>query len=200
MDNEGNIAIIGGVPGVGKTTVINEALELAKKENFEITTIVYGSVMMEIAKEDFNVDHRDQLRNLPAESQKEIQRRAAFRIGERARGKVVLVDTHYTIKTGEGTFLQGIPQWVSDSLNPKLLVIIETYPKEIIQRREGDSSRKRDDDTADVLFEHQLINKTVASTICQKTGALLSVIKNGHGKAAEAGKDLLLHLMALRQD
>ncbi|MBK5112047.1 MAG: adenylate kinase [Candidatus Heimdallarchaeota archaeon] len=198
MEKEGSIAIIGGVPGVGKTTVINEALALAKKENFEITTIVYGSVMMEIAKEEFNVDHRDQLRILPADVQKEIQRRAAFRIDERAQGKVVLVDTHYTIKTGEGTFLQGIPQWVSDSLNPKLLVIIETYPDEIINRREKDSSRKRDDDTADVLFEHQLINKTVASTICQKTGALLSVIKNGHGKASEAGKVLLLDLMNLR--
>jgi adenylate kinase len=198
MEKEGSIAIIGGVPGVGKTTVINEALALAEKEDFEITTIVYGTVMMEIAKEDFNVVHRDQLRNLPAETQKEIQRRAAFRIGERARGKVVLVDTHYTIKTGEGTFLQGIPQWVSDSLNPKLLVIIETFPDEIINRREKDSTRKRDVDTADVLFEHQLINKTVASTICQKTGALLSVIKNGHGKASEAGKVLLLDLMALR--
>ena len=132
MEKEGSIAIIGGVPGVGKTTVINEALKLAEKEDFEITTIVYGSVMMEIAKEEFNVEHRDQLRILPADSQKEIQRRAAFRIGERARGKVVLVDTHYTIKTGEGTFLQGIPQWVSDSLNPKLLVIIETKPNEII--------------------------------------------------------------------
>jgi adenylate kinase len=198
MEKEGSIAIIGGVPGVGKTTVINEALKLAEKENFEITTIVYGSVMMEIAKEDFNVEHRDQLRILPAESQKEIQRRAAFRIGERARGKVVLVDTHYTIKTGEGTFLQGIPQWVSDSLNPKLLVIIETKPDEIINRRGKDTSRKRDDDSADVLFEHQLINKTVASTICQKTGALLSVIKNGHNKSSEAGKELLLDLMTLR--
>ncbi|MGC9779256.1 MAG: adenylate kinase [Candidatus Heimdallarchaeota archaeon] len=198
MENEGSIAIVGGVPGVGKTTVINKALEFASKNDFEILIIVYGSVMMEIAKEEFNVQHRDELRKLPTNTQKEIQRRAAFRIGKRARGKVVIVDTHYTIKTASGTFLQGIPQWVSDGLNPKLLVLIETDPQEIFQRRAYDQSRTRDQDTVNVLFEHQLINKTVASTICQKTGALLSVIKNRQGKSDEAGKELFLHLKALK--
>ena len=198
MENEGSIAIVGGVPGVGKTTVINKALEYASKNDFEISIIVYGSVMMEIAKEEFNVQHRDELRKLPANTQKEIQKRAAFRIGERARGKVVIVDTHYTIKTGSGTFLQGIPQWVSDGLNPKLLVLIETDPQEIFQRRANDQSRTRDQDAVDVLFEHQLINKTVASTICQKTGALLSVIKNHQGKSEEAGKELFEHLKSIK--
>ncbi|NHK29753.1 MAG: adenylate kinase [Asgard group archaeon] len=197
MENQGKIAIVGGVPGVGKTTVINHALYYAKEEDLEIVILVYGSVMMEIAKLDYNVQNRDELRNLSPANQKEIQKRAAMRIAERARGKIAIVDTHYTIKTGTGSFLQGIPQWVSDELNPSLLVIIETDPDEIIQRRSIDESRTRDHDTTSLLFEHQLINKTVASAICQKTGALLAVIKNKQGNATDAGKELLFHLKSL---
>lgn len=197
MENQGKIVIVGGVPGVGKTTVINHALYFAKAEGLEVVILVYGSVMMEIAKRDYNVQDRDELRNLSPEIQKEIQKRAAMRIAERARGKIAIVDTHYTIKTSAGSFLQGIPQWVSDELNPSLLVIIETDPDEIIQRRSVDESRHRDLDTTSVLFEHQLINKTVASSICQKTGALLAVIKNKQGVATDAGKELLFHMKSL---
>ena len=197
MENHGKIAIVGGVPGVGKTTVINHTLYYAKEENLDIVIVVYGTVMMEIAKLDYNVKNRDELRNLSPTDQKEIQKRAAMRIAERAKGKITIVDTHYTIKTGSGSFLQGIPRWVSDELNPSLLVIIETDPDEIIQRRSIDESRARDYDTTSMLFEHQLINKTVASAICQKTGALLAVIKNKQGNATEAGKELLYHLKSL---
>ncbi|NHJ40116.1 MAG: adenylate kinase [Asgard group archaeon] len=197
MDNQGKIAIVGGVPGVGKTTVVNHALYFAKEENFDVVILVFGSVMMEIAKTDYNVQNRDELRNLSPAIQKEIQKRAAIRIAERSQGKIAIVDTHYTIKTGSGSFLQGVPQWVSDELNPSLLVIIETDPDEIIQRRSVDESRVRDYDTTSILFEHQLINKAVASTICQKTGALLAVIRNKQGLATEAGKELLFHLKSM---
>jgi len=196
--NQSNIAIVGGVPGVGKTTVINNALEYAKRENFDVSIFVYGTIMMEIAKEDYNVNHRDELRNLSSEMQKEIQRRAAMRIAELAKNKVVIVDTHYTIKTGTGTFLQGIPSWVSNEFQAKLLVIIETNPQEIIGRRSSDNTRIRDEETADILFEHQLINKTVASTICQQSGALLAIIKNKEGQAEKAGKELFEHLKNLK--
>ncbi|NHJ84773.1 MAG: adenylate kinase [Asgard group archaeon] len=195
--SQGKIAIVGGVPGVGKTTVINNALEIAKKENFAIETFVYGSVMMEIAKEEYNVQHRDHLRTLSAEVQKDIQRKAALKIAERAAGKVTIVDTHYTIKTGAGSFLQGIPSWVSDSLQANMLILIEADVEEISLRRSSDDSRKRDEDPIDVLREHQLINKTVASTICQKTGALLAVVKNKQEQADIAGQQLFNHLKSL---
>lgn len=197
MNTEGKIAIVGGIPGVGKTTVINKALKLAEEESFEITTLVYGSIMMEVAKEKFNVTHRDHLRKLSAADQKTIQRMAGGRIAELSIGKTVIVDTHYTIKIGLGSYLQGVPSWVSDSLNPKLLVLIETTAEEVTRRRSIDSSRKRDKDAIELLDEHQNLNRTVASTICQKTGALLAIIKNRQGKADEAGKDLFEKLKAM---
>jgi len=198
MSLESHIAIVGGIPGVGKTTVINKALETAKKENFSITTIVYGSVMLEVAEKNYGVKNRDEMRKLPPRIQKEVQRQAAEVIAERAKGKVVIVDTHYAIKIGSGSFLQGLPSWVSDALQPKLLVLIETTAEEIKHRREVDTSRQRDEDPIELLNEHQLVNKVIASAICQKTGALLLVIKNRQGKAAEAGQQLFENLRALK--
>ena len=197
MSSEGKIAIVGGIPGVGKTTVINKALKYAEAESFEITTLVYGTIMMDVAKEKFNVNHRDNLRNLPAKDQRTIQRMAGERIAELAIGKTVIVDTHYTIKIGTGSYLQGVPSWVSDSLNPKLLVLIETTAEEVTKRRSSDKSRKRDNEVLELLDEHQNLNRTVASTICQKTGALISIIKNRQGKADEAGKALFEQLKAM---
>jgi len=197
MSTDGNIAIVGGIPGVGKTTVINKALKFAKEESFEITTLVYGSIMMEVAKERFNVTHRDDLRKLSATDQKTIQKMAGGRIAELSVGKTVIVDTHYTIRIGSGSYLQGVPSWVSDSLNPKLLVLIETTAEEVAKRRSYDESRKRDEDVLELLDEHQNLNRTVASTICQKTGALISIIKNRQGKADEAGRALFEQLKTM---
>ena len=191
------IVIVGGVPGVGKTTVINKALSQAEKAGLEVTTMVYGSVMMEMASEMFNVKDRDDLRRLPEDKQKIVQKEAANRIAERSANKLVLVDTHYSIKTGSGIYLQGIPSWVSDALNPKLLVLIETNPEDIAERRNKDSSRKRDEENIALLKEHQEINRTSATTICQKTGALLGIITNKQGLADAAGEMLFDYLKSL---
>ncbi|MHA1462775.1 MAG: adenylate kinase [Candidatus Heimdallarchaeota archaeon] len=197
MVNESKIVIVGGVPGVGKTTVINKVQELAKAEKMKITIIVFGSVMMEIASELFNFHDRDNLRKLPSEKQKIIQKEAAVRIAKRSWGKLTIVDTHYTIKTRTGKYLQGIPSWVSNALKPKLLVLIETNPVNISKRRSVDDSRLRDEENLDLLKEHQEINRTSAATICQKTGALLAIIKNKQDLADEAGEKLLIYLKSI---
>lgn len=197
MRNESKIVIVGGVPGVGKTTLINKALKHAEEEGVKISTIIFGSVMMEIASELFNVQERDHLRNLSEEKQKIVQKEAGIRIAKRSWGKITIVDTHYTIKTGTGIYLQGIPSWVSDALQPKLLLLIETIPEDITKRRSYDVSRLRDEENIALLNEHQEINRTAATTICQKTGALLAIIRNKQGYADEAGTTLFKYLKGI---
>ena len=195
----GGIAIIGGVPGVGKTTVINKALEIAQENSVEIANFVFGSVMMEIAEKEYNVQDRDALRKLPTDTQKQIQRYAAIKIADRARGKITIVDTHYMIKTGVGHFLPGIPSWVSDALKPKLLVLIEADPKAITSRRSEDDSRLRDADTLELLKDHQAINKAIAVSISQQTGALISIIENKQGEIDRSGRELFEQLVSIKE-
>lgn len=43
--------VVTGIPGVGKTTVLNELLDLAKQNRFDLTVLNFGTVMNEIMRE-----------------------------------------------------------------------------------------------------------------------------------------------------
>ena len=91
--------------------------------------------------------HRDEMRKLPVERQKRLQKIAAQKIS-RGRGKVIFVDTHLFIRTPEG-FWPGLPLAVIQSLKPTHLLLIEATPEEIVSRRENDKTRYRDKVTRD---------------------------------------------------
>ena len=65
------LVVLTGIPGSGSTTVLNKALE-----EVDYLHLNYGDIMTEIALEKGLVENRDELRKLPAETQKEIQKEA----------------------------------------------------------------------------------------------------------------------------
>jgi len=73
----GKKVIITGVPGVGKTTVINKALTQLKSEGVDYQPINFGTFMFEVAKSEGLVQDRDQMRTLDRADQKRLQQRAA---------------------------------------------------------------------------------------------------------------------------
>ena len=93
----GKKVIITGVPGVGKTTVINEALAKLKNEGVEYQPINFGSFMFEVAKSEGLVENRDQMRTLERADQKRLQQRAAQAIAKIPGN--VMIDTHASVKT-----------------------------------------------------------------------------------------------------
>jgi adenylate kinase len=60
-------AIIVGIPGVGKTTVITRAAEMLNKKR-KTTVVVFGTVMFEEAKK-MGLKSRDEMRRMPVEDQ-----------------------------------------------------------------------------------------------------------------------------------
>ena len=60
----GKKVIITGVPGVGKTTVINTAMEKIAAEGTPYQNINFGSFMFEVAAAEGLVQDRDQMRKL----------------------------------------------------------------------------------------------------------------------------------------
>ena len=103
------ILIVTGIPGTGKTTVMNKALE-----KYPLKFVTFGTVMFAIAKKKSLVSDRDELRKLPFSTQREIQELAAVKIKNMAN---VVVDTHCTIKTKAG-YLPGLPDSVLKKLSP----------------------------------------------------------------------------------
>ena len=180
------IVIVTGIPGVGKTTVVNHALELIKNE-YEI--INYGDMMFKHAKTANLVSDRDQMRKLNPNDQKTIQIKAAEEIYELSEKKSVLVDTHCTIKTKKG-LLPGLPQWVLEKLKPTAIVLVEASNKDIANRRASDKSRARDPDSEQDIADHQDMNRNIAMAYSVTSGATVSVVINNDGKVDEASKKL----------
>lgn len=164
------VAIIGGIPGVGKTTVL---------EKTDLKVVNFGTVMLELS----GLDNRDEIRKLPVEKQKDLQKKAAEKISSMGR---VLVDTHYSIKTGKG-YLPGIPPWVAERIEIEDIIVVEADELNIIERRARDMSRSRDRELEGIR-EHQLVNRGFAIALAQMKGAVLSIVKNEEGKADECAQ------------
>ena len=72
-------AVILGIPGVGKTTIISEVEDIFEEKGLKAETVVFGSLMFEEAKKK-GLKTRDDIRKLPIEDQRKLQEDAAKRI------------------------------------------------------------------------------------------------------------------------
>ncbi|WP_457554859.1 adenylate kinase [Candidatus Pyrohabitans sp.] len=179
--------VVTGIPGVGKTTVLNQALEKLG-EKFEI--INFGDKMFEVASKENLVASRDEMRRLPPEVQKRIQKLAAIAIAKRAEVMNVVVDTHCTVKTPAG-FLPGLPRWVLEELKPTQIVLVEALPEEIRRRRESDTTRTRDEDSLEQIALHQEMNRAAAMAYAMLTGATVLIVENHDNRLEEAVEQLV---------
>lgn len=177
--------IITGVPGVGKSTVIEAA---QKAKGYKV--VVFGTEMFHVAQAKGLVKSRDEMRKLDPAVQREIQEQAAHAIA--AMGDVI-VDTHCTIKTPKG-YLPGIPAWVAQALKPKQFILVEADPKQIVARRNADATRTRDPDTEADIDMHQRVNRMAAVTVATLTGATVAIVTNADGKV-DATRDHVVKII-----
>jgi adenylate kinase len=171
----GKKVIITGVPGVGKTTVVNEALKKLKEAGVEYQSINFGTFMFEVAKSDSIVADRDQMRTLDRAVQKRLQQRAAQAIGKISGN--VLIDTHASVKTPKG-YLAGLPEWVLREIMPDTIVLVETDDDQILMRRLTDETRSRDKEGSRSIAEHQQFNRSIAAAYAMMTGCTIKIIIN----------------------
>jgi adenylate kinase len=169
--------IVTGVPGVGKTTVLSRAADKLGQD-----TVVFGTEMLRVARDEGLVEDRDEMRKLDPATQRDVQQAAAESIAEMGD---VLVDTHCLIQTPSG-FLPGLPQWVAEGLQPDTVVLVEADPEAIAARRADDETRDRDADSPEAIDRHQRLNRSAATTVATLTGATVAIVDNEEGKVDEA--------------
>ncbi|QKQ98023.1 adenylate kinase [Candidatus Nanohaloarchaea archaeon] len=185
-----SVNIVVGLSGVGKSTVLEEAMLLADEE-YEV--INYGDRMLETAKQQGLVDTRDEMKDIGVEKYKEIQKDAAESIvddAEEAEDGNVIVDTHAAIKTPYG-YIPGLPKWTVENLDPEKIIILDASAEELYRRSQKDEDRDREHDDVEDIEEYRQVAREMASAGSVLTGAYLKVIENKKGKAQQAARDLI---------
>jgi len=180
--------IIVGIPGVGKTSLVTKVVELIKAKNKTASVHSYGTVMLELAK-DFGVKNRDELRTLPVEKQKELQRLAAEKLAS-LNDDVIFVDTHAFISTKAG-FYPGLPNHVIQIIEPTNFIAVTASPDEIHNRRIKDETRNRDTISIEEIKKELAVQDAMLSSCSVLSGSPMKVIFNHEGNIEEAANNVI---------
>jgi adenylate kinase len=189
------LVVMTGVPGVGKSTVVKKAFASAKEKSIDLSYefLNFGDMMLKSAKNMGLVEHRDEMRALPVEKQREIQKGAAVEIRTIADDKNVILDTHATIETPRG-YIPGMPEWVLRELQPDVIVVLESRPQDINGFRKkdlGNDFRRREVDNLEGIERHQSVNRSIAMAYSVLTGTPVKVIWKPEGSLPQAAETLL---------
>ena len=180
--------IIVGIPGVGKTSLVTKVVELIKAKNKTASVHSYGTVMLELAKA-FGVKDRDELRTLPVEKQKKLQRLAAEKLAS-LNDDVIFVDTHAFISTKAG-FYPGLPNHVIQIIEPTNFIAITASPDEIHNRRIKDETRNRDTISIEEIKKELAVQDAMLSSCSVLSGSPMKVIFNHEGNIEEAANNVI---------
>lgn len=183
-----NRVVVVGIPGVGKTTLINKIVEIIKDNNKSVSVTNFGSIMFEVAKEN-GINNRDQLRKLPISEQKQLQKVAAEKLSK-MEGDVIIIDTHAFIRT-PGGFNPGLPYHVLQIIEPTHFILVTAKTEEIYNRRMKDETRNRDKVSVATIKKELDIQSAMISACSVLSGSPLKPILNSEGKLEEAADQII---------
>lgn len=180
--------IVVGVPGVGKTSVVNRAAERLNQSQSTTQVMVFGSIMLDEAKKLGIID-RDEMRKLSINTQRQLQEMAANSISG-VRSVNIIIDTHLFINTIDGRY-PGMPRNLLDILSPTHLIMISAAPEEIFARRMNDGTRNRDLISMDSIKNDLEVATIMIATSSVLTGAPFKIIFNHKDKLDDAVNELV---------
>jgi len=185
---ESKKVVVVGIPGVGKTTLINKIVELIKNNDKSVKVTNYGTIMFEVAKEH-GINDRDELRKLPISEQKKLQKIAAEKLSQ-TEGDIVIIDTHAFIRTPEG-FNPGLPYHVLQIIQPSHFILVTAKTEEIYNRRMKDETRNRDKVSIETIKKELDIQSAMMSACSVLSGSPLKPVLNSEGKLEEAANQII---------
>ncbi len=181
------IAFVVGVPGVGKSSVVREALKYVASE---YRVINFGDYVLQVVRDKYRIEDRDLIRKkLDKEEYILVQEEAARKIKAIADNENVIIDTHLFIETPFG-FYSGAPEVVTRTIKPDLIAIITAPPEQILMRRLSDKSRNRDIDDIETIKLQQDLTVMHAVLMAYHFGTYIDIIENLDGRLEIAGKRL----------
>lgn len=165
MELPWNVAVVTGVPGVGKTTLCRRV-----SKDLGYNYVNYGDLMLDVAKSKDLASTDREMFSLDIDTQHEIWRDAALKIKDI---KSVLVDLHGIDQSKLG-YIVSLP---IEIINPDIIVIIESSKDNILQRRHEDT-KERIIDTIKSLKEHMNFLRITMAVCSAISGCNLLILNN----------------------
>lgn len=182
--------IVAGIPGVGKTTVLQELGRVAEEKQVPLKIINFGNVMNDLFKKRGQEIHRDHMRKQDIDLQSKIQQQAARIIAKTPGNSALVVDTHMFVKTVDGIW-PGTPRKVLEALDPSMIILIEADPEEIARRRASDQTRYRDGGGVEEAKSDLQWSRYMASANAVLAGVPIQIVNNLDGQQRQTAIDLL---------
>ncbi|MGC9132933.1 MAG: adenylate kinase [Nanopusillaceae archaeon] len=180
------IILVVGVPGVGKTSVINESKKYLKY-NFRIISV--GDIIFDLAKEKYGINDRDEIRKkLNVDQQEELQLEAMKKIKEMEKEEDLILDTHLVIESYSG-YIPGIMRKFAEILKPDGIAVIVSDPDKIFVRRLRDIQiRGRDIEELNRIEIQQNLTIYFTTIFMFEYHTTVQIIENEEGLLEEAAK------------
>jgi len=191
----GRLAIVVGIPGVGKTTVMDNFVETCQQKGIKAKVLTMGTLMLEEAMARGMAQDRDGLRGLTLKQQRELREASVPKILRTKReAAIVLLDTHFMVRS-RGGYLIALPRRFLESISPEFFAVIEASVDEIVHRRSKDKERTRDvTDRSEVRLE-QDITRQAAFLLASLCNADVIRVLNRRNQAAQAAGKLYEFLL-----
>ncbi len=173
-----------GIPGAGKSSILQEVV----RQIPTVQVINYGDKMLEEAASDGIT--RDLLRKMPLKQQQQIGAAAAKKMVQQKTDSVVIIDTHALIRTSTG-YCPGLPREVLEILSPTAYALVDCLSHIILERRQKDLSRARDEETTEDLQMHQGLTRSFLTACSMHTGSLLCYIQNNNAPVSQNALPLI---------
>ena len=185
---ESRKVVVVGIPGVGKTSLLQKIVEILQKNNKSVSVHSFGSIMFDVAKEN-GVTDRDELRKLPLTQQKNLQKIAAEKLAI-LNEDIVIIDTHAFINSPEG-YYPGLPEHVLHILKPSNFVSVSAKPEEIYNRRMKDITRTRDNISIDNIKKELDVQSGMISACAVISGSPVKHVLNREGMIDEVAEKII---------
>jgi len=182
---------IGGIPGVGKTTVVTEVEELARKRKIKLEKIKGAPILCELA----GVTTVAELRALPEGVRRALRpemNRRLYELDRENSGIIRLADGHFVYFDIEGKEygVRQVQPW--DKEQTIAIAVIVASPDSILSRRLKDVSDRPDrKHNISFLIQEQKMEIDVAVSQAKELNVPFCFIRNEGSESPTAAETLL---------